>query len=141
MASTSGSNVSPYLYLYETNKFNKILRYNNQARALSSDGALYPSGYSSPAAAVYSPTAKAYVLNVTSYVQALIYDIQPRVTTTTGMRTLAPSQGLIVSPASITTANLTSLNDLLGLQTLRQTVLSNSPGNQITLRLYYSAKQ
>ena len=141
VAATDGGNVSPYLYLYETNKSNKILRYNNQARALSSDGALYPSGYSSPAAAVYSPTAKAYVLNVTSYVQALIYDIQPRVTTTTGIRTLAPSQGLIVSPASITTANLGSLNDLFGLQTLRQTVLSNSPGNQITLRLYYSAKQ
>lgn len=135
------SDVSPYLYLYETNNSNKILRYKTTPRSLSGDGAHYPAGYSSPAAAVYSAKEKAYILNVTSYVQALIYDIRPKEKTSTGSKELSPSQGLIVSPASLTTQSLVSLNDLLGLQTLRQTVISTSPGNQIKLRLYYSAKQ
>jgi hypothetical protein len=141
----STENISPYLYLYETNATNWILRYSNEARAVSSDGAFYPSGYLSPAALQYSAVEKGYILNVTSYVQALIYNIRPRVSTTTGMKDIAPSDGLIISPASISAASLTAsstpLNSLLGLQTLRQTVLSTAPGNQIKLRLYYSAKK
>lgn len=141
----STENISPYLYLYETDASNRILRYNNEARAVSSDGANYPSGYLSPAPVQYDAVKKHYILNVTSYVQAMIYNIRPRVSTTTGMKELAPSDGLIVSPASIAAASLSGssapLNSLLGLQTLRQTILSMAPGNQIKLRLYYSAKK
>jgi hypothetical protein len=141
----SAQHISPYLYLYETNATNRILRYSNEARAVSSDGAFYPSGYLSPAALEYSAAENGYILNVTSYVQALIYNIRPRVSTTTGMKDLAPSEGLIISPASLSAASLTAsstpLNSLLGLQTLRQTILSMTPGNQIKLRLYYSAKK
>jgi hypothetical protein len=137
--------ISPYLYLYETNNTNKILRYSNEARAVSSDGALYPSGYVSPAALSYVASKKAYTLNVTSYVQALIYDIRPRVNTSDGLKEITPSNGLIISPASLSAASVTasaaSLNSLLGLQTLRQTVLSMAPDNKIKLRLYYSAKK
>jgi hypothetical protein len=140
---TGYTNPSPYLYLYETNETNKILRYGNASRAVSSDGATYPVGYTSPAAAMYAPARKEYILNVTSYVQALIYDIRPRINTSSGSKELSRSTGLIVSPASMTTANLTpeSLNDLLGLQTLRQTAISMRPGTRIKLRLYYSAKR
>lgn len=145
MPVVSEQNISPYLYLYEANARNYILRYSNEARAVSSDGAFYPSGYVSPAALVYVPSEKAYILNVTSYVQALIYDIRPRVTTTNGTQVLPPSDGLIISPSSLAAASLsasgTPLNSLLGLQTLRQTMLNMAPGNQIKLRLYYSTKQ
>jgi Domain of unknown function (DUF4270) len=145
----STESISPYLYLYETNKTNRILRYrngaSNEARAISGDGALYPSGYVNPVPLMYSATRKGYILNVTSYVQALIYDIRPRVNTTEGLKEIAPSNGLIISPASISwssaTASTVPLNSLLGLQTLRQTILSNTPGNQIKLRLYYSTRQ
>jgi Domain of unknown function (DUF4270) len=145
----STQNISPYLYLYETNATNWILRYSNgssiEARAVSYDGAYYPGAYTNPAALQYSAAEKGYILNVTSYVQALIYDIRPRVSTTTGLKDIAPSDGLIVSPASLSAASLKTssspLNSLLGLQTLRQTVLSMTPGNQIKLRLYYSAKK
>ncbi|MGV3503031.1 MAG: DUF4270 family protein [Adhaeribacter sp.] len=145
MPVVSEEQISPYLYLYESSPSNLILRYSNEARAVSSDGAFYPSGYVSPAPLVYSPSQKAYILNVTSYVQALIYDIRPRVTTTNGTVEVPASDGLIVSPSSLAASTLaasgTPLNSLLGLQSLRQTMLNMAPGNQIKLRLYYSTKQ
>lgn len=130
---TSGSTPSPYVYLFETNKNNKILRSNGMPRALSTDGGSSLFSYSSPFPASYSAKNNEYVFNMTSYVQAMLYDVKP-------------NTGLIISPASIMFASqsnnpVNEVNALLNLQTLRQTVLNMAPGNKISLRIYYTTKK
>jgi hypothetical protein len=67
---------------------------------------------------------------MTSYIQAMLYGIKP-------------NTGLIISPASLLFGAQpnTKVNDLLAVQTLRQTVLNMSPDNKIYLRIYYTTKK
>jgi hypothetical protein len=131
--SGSGSTPSPYIYLFETNKTNKILRTNGMPRSVSNDGGGSLFSYGTPSPIGYSVKNNAYIFNMTSYIQAMLYGVKP-------------NTGLIVSPASIlfippSSPSVEPVNALLSLQTLRQTVLSMSPGNKIALRIYYTTKK
>jgi hypothetical protein len=125
-----GSTPSPYLYLFETNKKNKFTRFNSAPRAVSGDGAIYPLSYGAPAPLIYDAKKNAYTLNITSYLQGMLYGARP-------------NNGLIISPASLlySTQSGFSVQQLLGVQTLRQTVLNMAPGNRVTLRIYYTTKE
>jgi len=128
--------VSPYIYLYETNKSNRILRYidsKNTPRGLS-DANSYAFYYTTPYPGVYSATNQEYKINITSYVQALLYNTMPT--------DITPSNGLIISPASIAFVSGTvDPLDLLSLQTLRQTVISTAGDKRIALRVYYTTQK
>ncbi|PIQ19967.1 MAG: hypothetical protein COW65_17735 [Cytophagales bacterium CG18_big_fil_WC_8_21_14_2_50_42_9] len=127
--------VSPYIYLYETNKTNRILR-NTDSKSTPrglSDGNSNPFYYTSPYPGSYSTTNQEYKINITSYVQALLYNTMPA--------NIAPSSGLIISPASIAFTTGTDPLDLLGLQTLRQTILNTAGDKRIALRVYYTARK
>jgi len=128
--------VSPYIYLYETNKSNRILRNTdskNTPRGLS-DANSYAFNYISPYPGVYSATNQEYKINVTSYVQALLYNSMPT--------NITPSNGLIISPASIAFVSGTvDPLDLLSLQTLRQTIINTAGDKRIALRVYYTTQK
>lgn len=136
---TADNTPSPFLYLFETNKRNKILRYNGSPKGLSSDGGGNLFNYMSPAVLPYLATNKTYSLNVTSYIQALIFGTQSA--DTRGF-IRKPNKSLLLSPASFMVQPGTAAagNDALSLQTLQQTVLSMDPSNRIKLRIFYSTK-
>jgi len=133
--------VSPYIYLFETNKSNKILRLPNSSnipRGLSdaNSGVFY---YVNPAPGLYSAKDQAYKVNVTSYVQSVLYDYNDL------PANVKPGNGLIISPASIiydaSTMQTEGPNILLTSQTLRQTVISTAGDKRIALRVYYTTKK
>ena len=131
--------VSPYIYLFETNKSNRILRSSdskNTPRGLS-DANVSAFAYDYPSPGVYSAINQEYKINVTSYVQALLYDALPA--------NQSPSTGLIISPASFIydqpTMKAEGPNILLSSQTLRQTIINTAGDKRIALRVYYTAKK
>jgi len=131
--------ISPYVYLFETDKSNRILRANdnnNTPRGLS-DANVYAFDYTRPARGVYSGEVQGYKINITSYVQALLSNTMPTA--------VSPSQGLIISPASFIydpqTMGTEGPSALLALQTLRQTIINTTGEKRIMLRVYYTTQK
>lgn len=122
---------SPYLYLFETNKSNRIVRQNGVPVGISANGSSL-ANFSQPSPAVYNSTTQSYTVNITAYLQAVLYNNR-----VTGGRVMQ-NKGIIVSPAS--GGQLTSL-EALSLQALNQTQLNLAPGTPIKLRVYYSTNQ
>jgi len=120
---------SPYIYLFETNKRNRILRTGDTPRAIPASGVEV---YTQPAAATYRESTQTYTIDITSYLQGIL--IKRKLSTGRTMQ----NTGFLLSPGS--SASLTS-SDALKLQTLRQTLLNTEPGTGIKLRVYYSAQQ
>ena len=131
--------ISPYVYFFETNKSNRILRdndSNNTPRGLS-DGNFNPFNHTSPAPGIYSRDVQGYKINITSYVQALLSNTVPT--------DVLPSQGLIISPASFLynaqSGGAEGPSALLAIQTLRQTIINTTGDKRIMLRVYYTTKK
>ncbi|KAA5542390.1 DUF4270 family protein [Adhaeribacter rhizoryzae] len=122
---------SPYLYLFETNKSNRIGRQNGVPIGISANGSSL-ANFSQPVAATYNSTTQSYTVNITAYLQAVLYNNRIN-----GGR-LIQNRGLLVSPASL--GQLTSL-EALSLQGLNQTLLNLAPGSGVKLRVYYSTNQ
>ncbi|QMU31007.1 DUF4270 family protein [Adhaeribacter radiodurans] len=124
---------SPAAYLVETNKSNRILKNAGLPRVLREDALeTATSGGTQQAAALrYNKDKKAYIVNVTKYVQDLIYNKQSIYGTLT-------SNSLLLVPTS-----RTGLLDVTGKTVLEATGLYSSilqigGSNQIKLRLYFS---
>lgn len=104
------------VFLYETNQTNRILTYGDgtMPRRVQQDGApLIPSGTDQPAELTYNEKTKEYTVNMTSYVQAMLYGGKP-------------NDGLIIS--SNVNGNL-----------INRAMLNASSTERIRLRIYYSA--
>jgi hypothetical protein len=128
---TNGFTPSPYIYLFETNKNNRILRQGGVPVGIPANGSSLTS-FSQPLATSYNATTQSYTVNITTYLQAVLYN--SRLSDSRIMR----NNGLVVSPASA--AQLTSL-EALSLQSLNQTLLNFAPGSPVKLRVYYSTNQ
>jgi hypothetical protein len=122
---------SPYIYLYQANSSNRIARYSGNYWGIASYGNPIEA-IGQPVAGVYRATKQNYTIDVTSYLQAVLYN-----------RKLAngismQNTGLILSPAS--TPQLTNIT-ALHMQSLRQTLINMAPGSGVKLRVYYSTNQ
>lgn len=121
-------------YLVETNKANRILKINGKPRVILQDPLIAStSGSNSQQAAAirYDKTKKAYIVNITRYVQDLIYNKQ-------SVYGALTSKSLLLVP----TARTEGL-DPTGLTVLQSTGLSSSilqtgGTDRIKLQLYFS---
>ena len=124
---------SQYIYLYQSTENNRIARYSGDLWGIAANGNPLET-ITLPVAGAYQSTTQSYTIDVTAYIQGLLYK-----------RKLAngivmQNTGLLLSPASASTTPLTNLT-ALHLQSLRQTLLNMEPGNGIKLRIYYSTNQ
>jgi hypothetical protein len=121
---------SPYIYLYQAGTNNRIARYDGNYWGIAATGGL--ENVAQPVAGLYRANTQSYTIDVTSYLQGVLYNR----TLPNGVK--MQNTGLLLSPAS--TPQLTNLT-ALHLQSLRQTLLSMDAGNRIKLRVYYSTNQ
>lgn len=106
--------VPPLVYLYETNETNRILKFNDGVtpRRVQRDGGQYLLGAGAPAELEYDAEKKEYRLNMTSYVQAMLYGSKP-------------NTGLLIGSG----ANSNLIN---------RTIIPATGPDRIRLRVYYS---
>jgi hypothetical protein len=108
------SRVPPLVYLYETNETNRILTFNDGVtpRRVQRDGGQYLFGGGQPAELEYDSEKRHYVVNMTSYVQAMLYGTKP-------------NNGLLIGSG----ANSNLIN---------RAVIPASATERIRLRVYYT---
>lgn len=123
---------SPFIYLYQANSNNRIARYSGNSWGIAANGLPVGSNDLPPVSGAYRTTTQNYIIDITSYLQGVLYN--RKLANGVNMQ----NNGLILSPAS--TPQLTNLT-ALHLQSLRQTLLNMEPGNGIKLRVYYSTNQ
>lgn len=123
---------SPFAYLVETNKTNRILKTNGVPRILREDPLVSATSKEPQAAALrYDKTKKAYVVNITKYVQDLIYNRQSAFGALT-------SKSLLLVPTSRSGVLDATGATVLEATGLYQSVLQTAGSDKIKLQLYFS---
>ncbi|PSR55189.1 hypothetical protein AHMF7605_17580 [Adhaeribacter arboris] len=125
---------SPAAYLVETNKSNRILKTAGLPRVVTEDPLETLSrGDNTPQAAAirYNKDKKAYIVNVTRYVQDLIYGKQ-------SVYHKLTSKNLLLVPTSRTGILDATGKTVLEATGLYSSILQISGPNKIKLRLYFS---
>ena len=125
---------SPAAYLVETNKTNRILKTNRLPRVVAEDPLETVSqGERAPQAAAirYNKDKKAYIINVTKYVQDVIYRRQ-------SVYGKLISNSLLLVPTSRTGALDARGTTVLETSGLYSSILQTGGTEKIKLRLYFS---